>query len=86
MEEKYVVYEINEEELKEVAGGNFLPDYHSGLCYECHKNKASVKGFLIKDSEGKILQIKYMKGICETCAQKDVDIYLNVGWEFVSCL
>ena len=55
MEEKYVVYEIKEEELKEVAGGDFLPDYHSGLCYECHKNKASVKGFLIKDSERKIL-------------------------------
>ena len=84
MEEKYIVYEINEEELKEAAGGDRLPHYDLGLCYECHKNIGSVKGFIIKDEAGKILEFKYTKGLCESCAQKDVDLYLNFGWEFVS--
>ena len=86
MKEKYVVYEISEEEIKEIAGGNILPPQQSILCDECHYNIASVNGFVVKNIDGKNLEIKYRYPWCESCAQKEVDIYVGMGWEFVGWL
>ena len=83
MEEKFVVYEINEDELNEVAGGDKLPYIGPVICGKC-TNQASKHGFVIRNNKGSILKVHFSKPLCDGCAQKEVDLY--AGFEFVTWL
>lgn len=85
MKEKYVVYEINEEELNEILGGEKLADYPPRLCTRC-RSTPIVNGYIVKNREGSILKVHFADPLCENCAQADVELYLKFGWEFVSWL
>ena len=86
MKEKYVVYEINEEELNEILGGEKQTNYYPPvLCAYC-RNTSIVGGYIVKNRTGSILKVHFAEPMCENCAQKDVDLYLKFGWEFVSWL
>ena len=85
MKEKYVVYEINEEELNEILGGEKLADYPPRLCTRCRKTPI-VGGYIVKNRTGSILKVHFADPLCKNCAQPDVDLYLKFGWEFVSWL
>ena len=85
MKEKCVVYEISEEELDEIIGGEKQSIYPPRLCVFCGDTKI-VSGYIVKNKAGSILKVHLSEPLCENCAQKDVDLYLKFGWEFVSWL
>ena len=80
MEKKYTVYELTEDELNDIVGGDDLPRIVNYICGRCN-NRATKCGFIMRSPQGAIMQVHFDKPLCDFCAQQEVDVYK--GWEFI---
>lgn len=80
------VTRLTEEQLKQVTGGT-ASSATKELCSNCRKYYATKSGFVVRDdSSGLIHQVNFKGNLCDACAEKKLQFYLNQGNTLVQWL
>ena len=81
----FEVTKLTEEQLKKISGGT-IPTPKEEKCSKCRKHDATKGGFIARDGNGVTLT-QYFKGNrCDSCAEKELQSYVDLGYTFVQWL
>ena len=82
----YEIIRITEEQLDQISGG-VNPSYSKEMCSNCRKHYATKGGFIVRDdTSGLIHQVNFKGNMCDSCAEKKLQVFLNQGNTFVRWL